>query len=559
MMQDPASGASWRELLGARRALDKPWLILPKAPHRSDECRTISYRELYAAACRVASASTHLANGRPIRVVIICDSSSECCVCIFGALLAGLTFVPAAPNTLGRPDMAWKRQFQKLLDECAPALVLGPASEIRKLEAGPGVVTATFEAVLDREVDAGWEPTAVDSSTVALGQFTSGTTGNARAVELSHANLLCNIASIGQRTEASERDVVASWLPLFHDMGLIGSLLFSAYWGMSLVLMPPRAFVARPEAWLWAISRFGVTLSPAPNAAYEICASKVTDAKVARLDLSRWRVAFNGAELVHLATVERFCGRFGKYGFCARAMYPVYGLAEHTVAATLPLGRPGAQADWIDGQTLDAYGHATAVEPRSAGARAVIALGAPLPGHNLRIVDAHDNAVAGERLVGEIQLNGPSRMIGYRGDSTGRAFSQGGWLRTGDRGYVADGNLYVVGRSKDVINRGGRNIDAALIEGAVRAVESVRGGVVAAFGVADSVSGTERLVVLAETSSLTESEKQTVRRRIALAVGEAVALAPDVIELVQAGTIPRTTSGKVKHSQARQNYLGGVG
>lgn len=547
---------SWGEVLRKWRRQDAPWLILPRRPYQSNECLSLSYRELYERAVPAAHVLRASCESTA-RVVVIADSSAECCLSIFAALIAGLTLVPVAPRSLGRPHAAWHRDIEALLHECTPAVLLGPEPEVRALPPQQGVAALSFRALFEQSAGYGGQHTgSIEPSRVAIWQYTSGTTGTARAVELTHTNLLSNIASIGSKISATERDVGASWLPLFHDMGLIGSLLFSCYWGMPLVLMPPRAFVARPEAWLWAIARFRATCSAAPNSAYEICASKIGTAMLNGLDLASWRVAFNGAEFVHPSTIQRFCERFRSHGFRAQAMYPVYGLAEHTVAGCLPERMEGAEFDWIDGAELERNGRALSVEPESAGARAITSVGMPLQGHELRIVEGQTRVSAGERMVGEIELLGPSRMRGYRGEPN--CFAPGGWLRTGDLGYLANGKLHVVGRIKHVIKRGGKLLDAGRIESAARVVSGVRNGIVAAFGVPDSASGTEQLVVLAESVLLDDDAQRVLRGKIAEATMAAVSVVPDVIALVRPGSIPRTTSGKVQHTAARQHYLEGT-
>jgi acyl-CoA synthetase (AMP-forming)/AMP-acid ligase II len=391
-------------------------------------------------------------------------------------------------------------------------------------------------------------------SGAAIWQYTSGTTGMPKIAQISGANLIHNIDAIGRRIQVSDKDVNTIWLPLFHDMGLIGSLLFGVYWRISGVLMSPRMFAARPESWLWAIARFNVTCSAAPNTAYELCASGLDERKLAGLDLSSWRVAFNGAERVHRGTIERFCARYAEYGFRKQAVYPVYGLAEHTLAAAMPVQLTGAEYDWIDGQTLDAQGRAVKVAADYPGAQAMTSLGRALPGHELRIVSSETSEIARERTIGEVQLRGPSCMLGYRGEHNQRKDDD--WLATGDLGYMADGQLYVVGRSKHVIKRGGKSISAELIEGSVRSVSGVR-GVVAVFGAADEMHGTERIVVLAESVQTEEEEQRRIRGEILRVVHGHASCVPDVVQLVKIGSIPRTTSGKVRHTAARQAYLEG--
>jgi acyl-CoA synthetase (AMP-forming)/AMP-acid ligase II len=547
--------ATWANLLAQRGASSKPWLIVPKAPRESAEHRAVSFAELSAQATRAAFALRYLAHGDSRRAIVIADNSAECAICVLAVLSSGLTLVPAAPPTLGPASTAWRNSLQALAAAASPTLVIGNACDIHNLNLGPGSIPVSFEQLL-LHTGSQRADRASYTDEAALWQSTSGTTSRAKTVMLSHDNILSNIDAIGRRIEVSRRDIGASWLPLFHDMGLIGALLFSTYWGMPLVLMKPRSFVAHPEAWLWAIDRFKVTCSPAPSSAYEICASKVRETKTQGLDLSSWRVAFNGAEHVHPATVERFCARYAAHGFRAEAMYPVYGLAEHTVAATLPELGEGLQLDWVDAATIARGARVLAYAPETHGARALASVGQPLPGHALRITDETGELLT-DRQLGEIELRGPSRMLGYRGDHGSQATVANGWLKTGDLGYLSQGRLFVVGREKHIVKRAGSNIDAAAIEACVREIPLVRARPVAAFGVFDAQNGTEQLVVQVEVGRLPVDEQRELRSEIVRAIRAQAGVVPDLVELTAPGSIPRTTSGKIQHGAAREKFQGG--
>lgn len=553
MLADDLNEA-WPQRLARHAQHEKPWLIIPSAPESSSDHRLITFRDLQRLSHHTAVQLS--ARGGPVaqRMVVVADNSTECCLCIMAALLLGLTIVAIAPPAQGQARATWRAQVDAVLGDCAPAMLVGGAHDLAGEPERAGCSVATFAELIDWDAPTPALPIVRREQETVLWQYTSGTTGGAKIAQISRANLAHNIAAIGRRVQIREDDVNTIWLPLFHDMGMIGSLLFAAYWGISGVLMSPRMFAARPHSWLWAISRFRVTLSAAPNAAYEICATRLEERKLTGLDLSSWRVAFNGAECVHRRTVESFVARYVQYGLRETAIYPVYGLAEHTLAAAMPDQSSGAAYDWVDAAALESSGRAQAVAADQPGAQPLTSVGSALPGHEIRIVSPETGDPAPERLVGRIELRGPSCMLGYRGVEPARARDE--WLDTGDLGYLAAGQLYVVGRSKHVIKRGGRSISAELIEASVRAVDGVR-GVVAAFGTTDEAHGTERIIVLAESGQAERDQRERIRQAIMQAVRATVSCAPDEVQLVQPGAIPRTTSGKVKHVAARRAFLEG--
>lgn len=541
-----SSELSWFELLERRGGEHRAWLRVPSAPHLNGEHSAVSYAELFDGVCRVGAFLRAHGAGGGDRVVVVADNTPEACVLLLGVLAAGAIVVPVHPPGLTRNEQDYRDGLARLCAACGACGVL--LARRGALEAPfPGVWIGDALDVARTRADAA-RP-AVAQASAALIQYTSGTTGTKRGVELSHANLFHNVENIGRAFGATADDVCGLWLPLFHDMGLIGSLLFATYWGMSIVLQTPRMFATRPESWLWAIARFGVTCTAAPNAAYQLCAERLTEQRLAGLALDRWRIAFNGSELIHAPTLERFSARFARYGLRGDVVQPVYGLAENTVAATLPLGSR-ARVDWIDRCGLEQDAAARPSAPDEPGARAVVCVGRSLDGQELRIADPESGQVLGsERAVGEIQVRGGSTMRGYHGRPRTEGFTADGWLRTGDRGYLAHDNLYVVGRYKHIVKHAGRALDCAFIEGALRGLQGLRGAV-AVFGVANPSTGSEDLVVMAETALDDGEQRVALSRSIAHTVRAAVDLAPSRIELVAPGTVPRTTSGKVRHGAA---------
>ena len=399
---------------------------------------------------------------------------------------------------------------------------------------------------------------AVTADATAFLQYTSGSTGNPKGVVLSHANLLANVRAMWRASQVSSADTFLSWLPLYHDLGLIGACIGSLYVGYRLALMSPLEFLAKPSRWLWAIHHHRATVSAAPNFAYELCLNKLSDADLEGLDLSCWRLAFNGAEPVSADTVERFATRFARYGFRREAMFTVYGLAEGVLGVTFPpLGR-GPLIDRVNRTALmrDALAKPAGVD--DAHALRVVSCGVPLPAHEVRVVDKAGHELH-ERAQGRIQFRGPSTTKGYyKNPSANASLFDRDWLNTGDLGYFAAGELYLTGREKDVIVRGGANIHPAELEAAVANLRGVRKGGVAVFPATDARTGTERLVVLAEVRE-TDAEE---RRRIAAAVTrlavDQIGMPPDDVVLALPRSVLKTSSGKIRRIACRELYEQGA-
>jgi len=388
----------------------------------------------------------------------------------------------------------------------------------------------------------------------ALIQYTSGSTGDPKGVVLSHHNLLSNIRAMGETIEASSADTFVSWLPLYHDMGLIGAWLGSLYYGASLVIMSPLAFLADPARWLRTIHRHGATLSAAPNFAFELCLKNIQDEDVEGLDLSSLRMLLNGAEPVSPKTVARFTERFLPYGFRPEAFAPVYGLAESSVGLAFPpLGRLPI-IDRIDRASLSRDGIAESADPASPTALEFVACGRPLPGHEVRIVDDDGHEVP-NRYQGRLQFKGPSTTSGYfRDPEKTRTLFDGDWLESGDLAYIAEGDAFITGRVKDVIIKAGRNIYPHELEETVGNVDGVRKGCVAVFPGKDERTGTEQLIVLAETRLREPGEHEHLRQAITDASIALLDMPPDHIVIAPPHTVPKTSSGKLRRSAAREIY-----
>jgi acyl-CoA synthetase (AMP-forming)/AMP-acid ligase II len=399
-------------------------------------------------------------------------------------------------------------------------------------------------------------PEPGESDTVFL-QFTSGSTGDPKGVVLSHANLVSNIQVMGKALGATSKDVFVSWLPLYHDMGLIGAWLGSLAHAVPLVIMSPLSFLARPQRWLQAIQRYGGTISGAPNFAYEACVSRIRDEDIEGLELRSWRVAFNGAEAVSPKTIAQFEERFAKYGFRAEAMTPVYGLAENTVGLAFPPLERGPRIDTIERETFMKTGRAVVVEG-SGDAIEVPSSGNALPGHQIRVIGPSGHELP-ERQEGRVQFHGPSASAGYfRNPDATADLLAGEWRNAGDLGYMADGEIFITGRQKDLIIRAGRNIFPAELEEAVGSLDGIQKGSVAVFGSPASATGTECLVVMAESRRRNQDAQEKLNAEIRSITLDLTGTPPDAIELVPLRTVPKTSSGKIRRQSARAVFEQGI-
>jgi 1-acyl-sn-glycerol-3-phosphate acyltransferase len=359
--------------------------------------------------------------------------------------------------------------------------------------------------------------------------------------------------------QANSNDVFVSWLPLYHDMGLIGAWFAALYLGFPTVLMSPLAFLSHPSRWLWAIHRHRGTLSGGPNFSYEVCLKRIRDEQIEGLDLSSWRYAFNGAEPVSPDTLAAFGQRFARYGLPANALKPVYGLAEASVG--LAFTAPGVhhRIDRIERAAFQNQGVARPAAPGDGAALELPCCGRVIAGHQLRVVDAAGVELA-DRQEGHLQFKGASATGGYyrNPEQTKNLFS-GAWLDTGDLAYLADGELYLSGRAKDIIIRGGRNLYPYELEQAVGALPGVRKGCVAVFGSPDTRTGTERVIVLAETRESGTVAHEALRRSINERAVDLIGLPADDIVLVPPHTVLKTSSGKIRRAASREYYERGGG
>jgi 1-acyl-sn-glycerol-3-phosphate acyltransferase len=537
----------------------------PERPHvflRQEDGpeRTIRYGDLWHRAAAVAIGLQARGLEAGDRVALMLRTEEAFFAAFFGALLAGGIAVPIYPpfrrdrleeyahrqaGILRNAEARWLLTFP----EARPvaSLLRARAPSLRSL--------ATVDEMAKEAV-----PTPASrrrASDPALIQYTSGSTGDPKGVLLTHANVLANIRAIGEAIAIGPEDVGVSWLPLYHDMGLIGSWLAALYFGIPIAILSPVAFLARPARWLRTLAAHRGTLSPAPNFAFDLCVRKIADDELQGLDVSSWRLAFNGSEPVSPETIERFSRRFGPYGFRAEAMCPVYGLAEAAVALTVPSPGRSPRVDRIRREPFERAGQALPTPAGDPSPLRFVACGHPLPGHEVRIVDPAGRPVE-DRVEGRIEFRGPSVTGGYfRNPEATRAAVHEGWMDSGDLGYWADGDLFVTGRQKDLIIKAGRNLYPQEVEELAGAVPGIRKGCVVAFGVADPAIGTERLVVVAESRETEADTRERLRAAVVDRLATALGLPPDTVVIAAPGTVPKTSSGKVRRRAAREAYRRG--
>lgn len=534
-------------------------LFLERGPGEGPE-HDLTYGDLDRRSAAAAAALQDLGLEPGGNVALMLPSGLEYFVAFFAVLRAGGVPVSLYPP-VRRSQIEDHLKRQAGILENAEARALITFDEVKPLARLVEARVPSLRRVLtpaDLEGGSGRpQEVRVGPDDTAFIQYTSGSTGNPKGVVLSHDNLLSNLRSMSDVLDLGGDDVVVSWLPLYHDMGLIGAWMGSLYYGMHLVLMSPLSFLSRPARWLRAVHRHGGTLSAAPNFAYELCLSKVGDDELEGLDLSTWRAALNGAEPVSPRAVERFPERFAPYGFAPETMMPVFGLAENSLAVTFtPPERP-PRIDGVQRELFQAERRAVPAEGDDAGALRFVSCGRPIPGTEVRIVD-EDGQELGERREGRLQFRGPSATRGYlRNPEATERLVQGDWLDSQDLAYRADGEIYLTGRAKDVIIRAGRNIHPQEVEDAVGDLDGVRRGCVAVFAAAAEDEGTERLVVVAETRLDDEEARRELRGRVERTALDLVGTHPDDVVLAAPRTVPKTSSGKIRRSEARELYEAG--
>ncbi|HEX2223132.1 MAG TPA: amino acid adenylation domain-containing protein, partial [Thermoanaerobaculia bacterium] len=565
--ENPAAATTLVELLRARAAERPDQRAYAFLGEGSAETESFTWSELDARA-RAIAAALQERGGAGERALLLYPPGLEFVAAFFGCLYAGVVAVPSYPP---RPHKDQPR-LRAIAEDARPRVALADSGiaaraavlteRIPELEGAEWIAT---DAV-DSRLAAAWREPEISAETVAFLQYTSGSTATPKGVVVSHGNLLHNEEMIRQAFGQSEHSVIVGWLPLYHDMGLIGNVLQPLYIGAPCVLMSPVAFLQQPLRWLEAISRYRATTSGGPNFAYELCVRRTTPEQRAGLDLSSWTVAFNGAEPVRAETLDRFAEAFAPSGFRREAFYPCYGLAEATLFVSG--GNPGAApvVREVDAAALERH---QALAPSENGARReLVGCGHPWMGQRLAVADPETGEELPAGRVGEVWLAGPSVAQGYWGrpEETGRTFharladsGEGPFLRTGDLGFFDGETLFLTGRIKELIILRGRNLYPQDVERtAERSHPALRPGNAAAF--AAEVEGEERLVIVHEVErgwTATPEAVEEVAEAVRRAVAEEHEARVHQVVLLRPGSLPKTSSGKIQRNACRAFWLAG--
>ncbi len=531
---------------------DAPYLTL----HTEREPIEFDARRALEGARRQAALLNERGVAKGDRVVLLTPTSPLFFESFYGANLIGAIPVPlASPMTFG----GLGRYLQNLrgIIEDSGARVIVTSPRMKDAIAEDDALKQRLEQVLteeDQPTGKGTAPSpSLDGKDTAFIQYTSGTTGRPKGAVISHHALVANTYAIDVGLNLVPEDVVVSWLPLFHDMGLIGTVLTTLCHPVHTHILRPEAFLMKPGRWIDLLSEKRGTIAASPNFGYDLCVSRGKTAPEIRLD--SWRAALNGAEPIHPGTVQRFCDRYAEAGFDPGALMPVYGMAEATLAITFPRLDSKYELLTVDREILERDGKAVAGAAHDA--YQAVSVGYPLAGTSVRIA-AGPEGTATERTVGEVLVKSPSLMDGYyRNQEATAAALKDGWLHTGDLGFMDAGRLFIVGRAKEMIIKGGRNIYPYDVEQIAGETNGVTPGGVAAFARPNPRSGTDDLVVYAETREKGEEARAAIAKQITGELLAALSIKADEVKMVAVGSLPRTTSGKIRRGECARRAARG--
>jgi acyl transferase domain-containing protein/acyl-CoA synthetase (AMP-forming)/AMP-acid ligase II/acyl carrier protein len=559
-----ATFISLNELLRVRAQEHGPRVAFRYLADGESEESSVTYADLELRARNIAAALAPRASAGE-RALLFYTGGLEFVSAFWGCIYAGVVAVPVFPARL-------HRQLPRLLSIAADSeakLILTTAKIHAQSEdlfkRAPELSKLTWLATDDLAQNSDeLHDTGANLETLAFLQYTSGSTSAPRGVMVTHGNLLHNLSCLREVFQFSMESIGVTWLPHFHDMGLIGGLLQPVYAGGEMIVMPPSTFLQRPIRWLNAVTRYKATTMVAPNFAYDLCVEKISAEQRESLDLSSVKVALCGAEPVRPDTLEQFSKAFGSCGFRQESFRPAYGLAEATliVSGHSPGGAPftpAVQADELRRNRIQS------AEAGVAGSRTLVGCGGIAPGLNVKIVDPETRAICAKDRVGEIWISGPSVAHGYwhRDAETSETFGahlatgEGPFLRTGDLGFLDQGQLFVAGRLKDlIIIRGSNHYPQDLEHTVEKSHRALRPACGAAFSI--DVEGAERLVIVQEVNDRATASHEDIVAAIRQALAESHEVHPDAVVLIEPRTISRTSSGKIQRYACREAFLGGA-
>ncbi len=515
----------------------------------------VPYAQLHDEARAMASALLAKGVGPGSHIALLGPTSRPFVTAVQAIWLAGATLVVLPlPMRLGSIE-EFVRQTRARIRAADTDLIVADPDLAQFLLTEPGdpplVLVTDLAAGPRGRARAAFDRPPVDPDALAVLQFTSGSTAEPKGVMLPHRTICANLDAVCEAGELdAEHDVLMSWLPLYHDMGLVGFVMIPLTTGVPVVLASPQDFLGAPIRWMEWLSAFRGTATAGPNFAWVLAGRALRTAS--NLDLSPLRIGLNGAEPIDPDQVEAFVAQAARFGMRPEAIFPAFGMAEVVIGGSFPKPLTGLRTDCVDRRVLETERYAAPSDPSAPGSRRLAMLGRPVPGLEMRIVDPETGAFRSEREVGELEIRGSSVAPGYYKcpDATAATF-QRGWLRTGDLAYLVGGELVVCGRIKDVIIVGGRNVFPEDIEKAVGRIDGVRAGNVIAFGV-EAKWGKEGVVVVAESLS---DDPHLTRKFVSERVRETVGVPARDIVFVAPGTLPKTSSGKLQRSLCRQQYL----
>lgn len=563
--RDEPGFSNWIELLGYRAAIQAEKVAYTFLRNGTEEVNKLTYAQLEQQAQSIAAYLQSLGLVGE-SALLIYPPGLEFIAAFFGCLYAGVVAVPAYPP---RRNQNMSR-LEAILADAGSKVVLTSASLLEtiqsRIEHNSKLQTLPWLATdnLPPELATTWQEPSVNPETLAFLQYTSGSTGNPKGVMITHANLLHNSSVIRRRFGVSQHSHGIIWLPPYHDMGLIGGVLQATYSGASVALMSPMDFLQKPLRWLQAISHYGASTSGGPNFAYDLCVQKTTPEQREGLDLSSWEVAFTGAEPIRAETLEQFTVAFAPHGFRAEAFYPCYGMAETTLMVTGGAKQAAPIVAVVESEALE-QNHVVLASADQSGSRCLVGCGQALPEQQLQIVDPATLKPCSENQVGEIWVASASVAQGYwnRSEETVQTFKayltdtqEGPFLRTGDLGFVRQGELYITGRLKEVLIIRGQNHYPQDIEFTVQhshpALVPNGGAVFTVEG-----KGSEHLIVVQEVKRTflrnldIDQLVSKVRQVVALQHG----LQVHTTVLIKPGTIPKTSSGKIRRLACRDAFM----